>query len=84
MSNWKTIDYFTDQADVLTKLALATYPDGSTPDVSSVVRTSTFLFAAGQEHHGSPGDRRFDYEPTWILRGLTELHIEFEPAGTLT
>jgi cytochrome P450 len=35
--------------DVLTDLALATYPDGSTPDVMAVVRTSTFLFAAGQE-----------------------------------
>jgi cytochrome P450 len=37
------------QADVLTSLALATYPDGSTPPVTSVVRTATFLFAAGQE-----------------------------------
>jgi cytochrome P450 len=35
--------------DVLTDLALATYPDGSTPEVTSVVRTATFLFAAGQE-----------------------------------
>ncbi len=35
--------------DVLTDLALATYPDGSTPDVTSVVRSATFLFAAGQE-----------------------------------
>lgn len=35
--------------DVLTKLALGTYPDGTLPDVVSVVRTSTFLFAAGQE-----------------------------------
>jgi cytochrome P450 len=35
--------------DVLTDLALATYPDGTTPDVTSVVRTATFLFAAGQE-----------------------------------
>jgi cytochrome P450 len=35
--------------DVLTDLALATYADGSTPDVTSVVRTATFLFAAGQE-----------------------------------
>jgi cytochrome P450 len=32
-----------------------------------------------EEHHGSPGDRRFDYIPTYILRGLTELHIEFTP-----
>jgi cytochrome P450 len=37
------------RGDVLTDLAQATYPDGSTPDVISVVRTSTFLFAAGQE-----------------------------------
>jgi cytochrome P450 len=35
--------------DVLTDLALATYPDGSTPPVLNVVRTATFLFAAGQE-----------------------------------
>jgi cytochrome P450 len=35
--------------DVLTKLALATYPDGTMPEVINVVRTSTFLFAAGQE-----------------------------------
>jgi cytochrome P450 len=32
------------------------------------------------EHHGPPGARRFRYEPTWILRGLTELHLEFTPA----
>ena len=37
------------RADVLTDLALAKYPDGSTPDVPSVVRSATFLFAAGQE-----------------------------------
>ena len=35
--------------DVLTDLALATYPDGTVPEVTSVVRTATFLFAAGQE-----------------------------------
>jgi cytochrome P450 len=35
--------------DVLTQLAIATYPDGSTPEVTAVVRTATFLFAAGQE-----------------------------------
>ena len=35
--------------DVLTELATAKYPDGSTPDVVDVVRTATFLFAAGQE-----------------------------------
>ena len=32
-----------------------------------------------EEHHGPPGDRRFRYEPTWVLRGLTRLHLEFDP-----
>ncbi len=32
-----------------------------------------------EEHHGPPGDRRFGYEPTWVLRGLHDLHIEFTP-----
>ena len=31
-------------------------------------------------HHGPADDRRFAYEATWILRGLTNLHIEFEVA----
>ncbi|MEX1007079.1 MAG: cytochrome P450 [Acidimicrobiia bacterium] len=33
-----------------------------------------------EEHHGPAGARRFEYEPTWVLRGLRELHIEFTPA----
>jgi cytochrome P450 len=50
---WFT-DYIEDRRrrprkDVLTDLALATYADGTTPEVTSVVRTATFLFAAGQE-----------------------------------
>jgi len=32
-----------------------------------------------EEHHGPAGNRRVDYEPTWVLRGLHELHIEFTP-----
>ncbi len=35
--------------DVLTSLATAKYPDGSTPEVIEVSRSATFLFAAGQE-----------------------------------
>ncbi|KZS59965.1 cytochrome P450 [Mycobacterium ostraviense] len=35
--------------DVLTALATAKYPDGPTPEVIDVVRSATFLFAAGQE-----------------------------------
>jgi cytochrome P450 len=37
------------QEDVLTQLATATYPNGSIPEVIDVVRTATFLFAAGQD-----------------------------------
>jgi cytochrome P450 len=31
--------------------------------------------------HGSVGRRRYFYEPTFLLRGLTELHIEFTTAS---
>jgi len=34
-----------------------------------------------EEHHGPPGARHFRYEPTWVLRGLSRLHLEFSPAG---
>src|ERR1019366_2881331 len=34
--------------DVLTQLAIGSYPDGSTPEITAVVRTATFLFAAGE------------------------------------
>lgn len=39
----------TPSGDVLTELAHAKYPDGSTPEVDEVVKLATFLFAAGQE-----------------------------------
>ena len=32
-----------------------------------------------EEHHGPPGARRFEYEPTYILRALKSLHLEFDP-----
>jgi cytochrome P450 len=34
--------------DVMTKLALATFPDGLLPEVLDIVRIAVFLFAAGQ------------------------------------
>ena len=33
-----------------------------------------------EDKHGPPGDRRYEYLPTYFLRGLTNLHIEFTPA----
>ncbi|OCB18302.1 cytochrome [Mycobacterium malmoense] len=31
-----------------------------------------------EDRHGPPGDRRYRYLPTFILRGLSRLHIRFE------
>lgn len=33
-----------------------------------------------ESHHGPADDRRYRYVPTFILRGLTNLHIRFTPA----
>ncbi len=38
--------------DVLTQMALATFPDGSIPEVTDVVHVATFLFAGGQGTSG--------------------------------
>ncbi len=32
-----------------------------------------------EEEHGPAGARRYQYAPTYILRGLTRLHLEFTP-----
>jgi hypothetical protein len=37
------------RADILSELANATYPDGTTPDAMEIVRLATFLFGAGQD-----------------------------------
>jgi cytochrome P450 len=47
-------DYIDDRrraprGDVMTDMALATFPDGSTPEVIDVVRVAANLFSAGQE-----------------------------------
>ena len=34
-----------------------------------------------EAHHGPADARRYTYEPTFIMRGLSELHIEFTPVG---
>jgi cytochrome P450 len=34
-----------------------------------------------ESEHGPAGDRRYRYVPTFMLRGLTRLHLEFTPAG---
>jgi cytochrome P450 len=36
--------------------------------------------AISNEHHGPAGARQYDYLPTFFLRGLERLHLEFTPA----
>jgi cytochrome P450 len=31
--------------------------------------------------HGPAGSRRYEYLPTYLFRGLTQLHLEFTPTG---
>lgn len=37
--------------------------------------------AISEKQHGTADDRRYTYEPTFIMRGLSELHINFTPVG---
>jgi cytochrome P450 len=55
------------RSDVLTHLALAKFPDGSTPEIVHTVRTATFVFAAGQE-------------TTARLLGTALMHLAEHPA----
>jgi cytochrome P450 len=41
-------------------------------------RTGTITFA--EKAHGPAGARHFDYLPTFFLRGLVDLHVEFQAA----
>ena len=34
-----------------------------------------------EAHHGPEGARHFHYEPTYVLRALGSLHLEFDPIG---
>jgi cytochrome P450 len=34
-----------------------------------------------EAEHGPAGARRYNYAPTYILRGVTRLHLQFTPAG---
>ena len=36
----------------------------------------TSAISLSEEKHGKPGNRRLDYEPSFIIRGLANLHVE--------
>ena len=40
----------------------------------------TERIAISEAHHGPPDDRRYAYMPTYILRGLMQLHLDITPA----
>jgi len=37
--------------------------------------------AISEAHHGPADQRHYEYDPTFILRGLRELHVTFAPIG---
>ena len=37
--------------------------------------------AIDETQHGPAGDRRYRYEPTFLLRGLSELHLTYKPVA---
>lgn len=43
-----------------------------------LARTSTLTVST--EHHGPSGARTFRHDPTYIIRGLSDLHLEFTPS----
>jgi len=62
-------------------------PGGSLARLEAQVSIERLLDRLGdirisEAHHGPAGARRYDHVPTYILRGLTRLHLEFTPAGT--
>jgi cytochrome P450 len=44
----------------------------------------TSEIAFDEAEHGPPGDRRLDYEPSFIVRGLTKLRLELAPSTGFT
>ena len=59
-------------------------PGGPLARVEARVSVQRLLDRLGEirisaEHHGPAGERRYRYVPTFILRGLTSLHLEFTP-----
>ncbi|QFG25991.1 cytochrome P450 [Actinomadura sp. WMMB 499] len=65
-----------------------TCPGGPLARIEALVSIERLLdrtsgITLSEAEHGPPGERRYSYEPTYILRGLNELHLEFAPAAAL-
>lgn len=60
-------------------------PGGPLARAEGRIAVERFLARTGdirisEDHHGPAGARRYTYAPTYILRGLTRLHLELSPA----
>jgi cytochrome P450 len=40
----------------------------------------TSNFSISEEHHGAPGNRSIEYETSYVIRGLSNLYLNFSPA----
>ena len=84
-------EFHADRANAASHIAFGrgvhSCPGGSLARVEGRVSLERILdrmrdIRLSEEHHGPAGDRHFSYEPTWILRGLTSLHLEYDAVGT--
>jgi len=62
-----------------------TCPGGPLARIEGRVAIERFLdrtttLTVDDSHHGPAGHRTYRYEPTYILRGIAELHVDFTPA----
>jgi cytochrome P450 len=60
-------------------------PGGPLSRIEAKVSLERFLartsdISIDEAEHGPPDARRFDFEPTYVLRGLKALHLEITPA----
>jgi cytochrome P450 len=82
-------DFRVDRANAREHLAFGrgvhSCPGGSLARMETRVSIERLLdrtesIGISEAHHGPRGNRRYQYMPTYILRGLTRLHLDISPA----
>ena len=84
--NWNMDLHYLDRPNARQNVAFArgahSCPGGPLARIEGRVTIARILdrlreIRLDESYHGPPGNRRFDYVPLWIVRGLSELHIDF-------